>query len=134
MFPTVNNPAVLEFEGDATANIEVLAAPLRGVVMNADHPTVITREHVQQSGLEGPSRLTPIPTELGKDRFASPVVAGDGASPRRVSRGALVEELRERLHVGLVEGLVTTSYGLGVFFCFVHGQVLLGCDRPTSAS
>jgi len=64
VFPTVNT-SVLELENDAAANIQALATPLGGVVMNADHPPVITLEHVQQCGLEGPSRLTPIPAELG---------------------------------------------------------------------
>ena len=40
------------------------------------------------------------------------MVASERASPRRVPRGALVEELGERLHVGRVEGLVTASHGL----------------------
>ena len=43
VLPTVNNPAVLELEDDAAANIQVLAVPLRAVVMNADHAAVITR-------------------------------------------------------------------------------------------
>ena len=41
MLPTVNNPAVLELEDDAAANIQVLAVPLRAVVMNADHAAVV---------------------------------------------------------------------------------------------
>jgi len=68
VFPPVNNPAVLELEDDAAANIQALAVPLRGVVMNADHAAVITLQHLKQSGLEGPSRLTPIPAESGEDR------------------------------------------------------------------
>jgi hypothetical protein len=59
VFPTVNNPAVLELEDDAAANIQLLAAPLRAVVMNADHAAVVTLEQVLQCGLEGPSRLPP---------------------------------------------------------------------------
>ena len=50
MLPAVNNPAVLELEGDAAANIEVLAVPLCAVVMNADHAAVITLGHVHQCG------------------------------------------------------------------------------------
>jgi hypothetical protein len=46
VFPGVNNPAILELEDDAAANIQALALPLRGVVMNADHPAVITLENV----------------------------------------------------------------------------------------
>lgn len=46
VFPTVNNPAVLELKDDAAANIQPLAVPLRGVAMNADHPAVITLEHL----------------------------------------------------------------------------------------
>ena len=36
---------------------------------------------MQQSGLEGTSCLTAIPTELGEDRAAALVVASDWASP-----------------------------------------------------
>ena len=46
VFPTVDNPALLELEDDAAANVQVLAIPLRAVVMNADHPAVITPEQV----------------------------------------------------------------------------------------
>jgi hypothetical protein len=53
VFPTINNPAVLELKDDAAADIQALATPLRGVAMNADHPAVITLEHLQQGGLEG---------------------------------------------------------------------------------
>ena len=125
MLPTINNPAVLKLEGDAAANIQTLATPLGGVAMNADHPAVITLEQVQQCGLEGPSGLTPVPAELGKDRIAALAVATDGASPRRVPRGVVVEELSERLHVGRVEGLVTASHGLCVSLCLVHDVVVL---------
>ena len=59
MLPTVNNPAVLELEDEAAGNIQVLAAPLRAVVMNADHAAIITLEQVLQCGLEGPSRSPP---------------------------------------------------------------------------
>ena len=34
MLPTVNNPAVLELEDDAAVNIQMLAVPLRAVVMD----------------------------------------------------------------------------------------------------
>ncbi len=55
-----------------------------------------------QLGPEGPFRALPIPAELGKDRLAALAVAGEGASPRRVPRGALGQELGEAhkdLHV-----------------------------------
>ena len=68
MLPTVSNPAVLELEDEAAINIQVLAASLPAVVMNADHATVITLEQVLQLGLEGPSRLLPQPAEVGKGR------------------------------------------------------------------
>src|SRR5712671_5805402 len=44
-----------------------------------------------------------------------------GASPRRVPRGALVQELGERLHVGRVEGLVA--------LCGANEVVLEGPER-----
>ena len=44
-------------------NIQVLAVSLRAVVMNANHAAVIIGEHVLQFGLEGLSRLAPIPAE-----------------------------------------------------------------------
>src|SRR3990172_6896288 len=103
VLPTVDNPAVLELEDDAAANIQAIAAPLCAVVMNADHAAVITLEQVLQCGLEGPSRLLPQPAEVGEGRVAALVVASERASPWRVPRGALVEGLGERLHVGRVE-------------------------------
>src|SRR5439155_8602610 len=57
VLPTVNNPAVLELEDDAAVNIQMLAVPLRAVVMNTDHAAVVTLEQVPQRGLEGPARL-----------------------------------------------------------------------------
>jgi hypothetical protein len=37
VLPTVSNPAVLELEDETAFNIQLLAAPLRGVVMNGNH-------------------------------------------------------------------------------------------------
>jgi len=71
VLPTVNNPAVLELEDDAAANIQVLAVPLRAVVMNADHAAVVTLEQVPQCGLEGPSRLPHQAAEVGKGRLVT---------------------------------------------------------------
>ena len=39
--------------------------------MNADHAPFIICKHVKQFGLEGASRLLPIPTKLGEDRIAA---------------------------------------------------------------
>ena len=109
MLATVHNPAVLELEDDAAVNIQALAVSHPTVVMNADHAAVIICKDVPQFGLEGAFRLLPIPGELGKDRVSAHVVASDGASPRRVPRGVLVEELSKCLHVGRVEGMVTAA-------------------------
>ena len=91
MLPAVNNPAVLELEDNAAANIQALAASLRRVLMNADHAPVIICKHVQQFGLECASRLLPKAAEVGKDRIAALVVASEDASAWRVPRGVLVE-------------------------------------------
>jgi hypothetical protein len=133
MLPTVSNPAVLELEDDAAENIEALAVPLPRVALNADHAAVLAFKHVQKIGPEGSTRLPAIPAEQGKDRLAALVVAGDGTAPGRVPRGALVEKLSERLHVGRVEGLVTATDKLGVF---VHGfpptRCYLNCGDGTA--
>jgi hypothetical protein len=70
VLPTVGNPAVLDLEDDAAANVQVLAVPLSAVVINANHAAVITRKQVLQRGLERASRLSPVPAELGKGRLA----------------------------------------------------------------
>jgi hypothetical protein len=41
VLPTVNHPAVLEFENDAVGNIEMLAVSVRGAALDAHH-TVVT--------------------------------------------------------------------------------------------
>src|SRR5207244_1979860 len=107
VLPTVSNPAVLELEDNAVANIQVLAVSLRGAALDADHAVVIIRKQVLQLGLEGPSRLLPQPSEVGKGRLAALVVVGHRAPPRQVPHGALVEALGERLHVARGDGLVS---------------------------
>ena len=114
VLPTVDAPAVLELEDDAAVNIQALAGSRPAVVMHGDHAALVICEHVPQLGPEGSVRSLPIAAELGKDCLAALVVAGEGASPRRVPRGALVEGLSERLHVGGVEGLVRASDECGV--------------------
>src|SRR3990172_1316917 len=127
VLPTASTPAVLELEDDAAVGIQALAYSLPAVVMKADHAPAIICKHVPQFGLEGASRLLPQPAEVGKDRLAALVVASERAPPRRVPRGALVEDLGERLHVGRVEGLVTAADDLGVP---VHISLPMRLHRP----
>jgi len=127
VLPAAKKLAVIEFEDEAAVNFKLLAIALRGVVMNTGEAAVVTNSHGLQHHLEGPSCATPIPAELGTGRITALVVAGDGASPRRMPGGVLVEKVGERLEVALIEGLVTASHGFGVFFCSVNGVALLCC-------
>jgi hypothetical protein len=79
---TASAPELELLEDDAGVNIEALTVSLSAVVMHADHAAVVIFNHVSQFGVEGPSRLAPLPAELGKGRLAPLVVASDGASPR----------------------------------------------------
>src|SRR5207248_5378600 len=74
VLPTVSNPAVLELEDNAVANIQVLAVSLCGAALDADHAVVIICKQLLQLGLEGPSRLLPQQGEVGKGRLAALVV------------------------------------------------------------
>lgn len=56
---------------------------------------------------------------------AAQAVACDGALARRVPGSVLVEELRKRLHVGRVEGLVCAADDLNVFVQGVPPKQLL---------
>jgi hypothetical protein len=130
VLPTVSNPAVLELEDEAVVNIQLLAVPLRGVVMKAYHAAVVTSEQVLQCGLEGSLPSLPHTGRLGQRSPRGPCGRQRGGlAPACATRRSRVEDLGERLHVGRVEGLVTPSHGLGVFFCLVYDVVLLGCDR-----
>src|SRR3989441_9776141 len=71
VLPTVRNPAVLELEDNTVANIQVLAASLRGAALDADHAVVIIRKQVLQLGSECAPRLLPQPAEVGEDRVAA---------------------------------------------------------------
>ena len=59
MLATVSNPAVLELEDDAVADIQVLAVSIRGAALDADHAVVIICKQVLQLGPEGAARLLP---------------------------------------------------------------------------
>jgi hypothetical protein len=118
VLPTVGNPAVLELKDKAAIDIQSFAVSHATVVVDADHATFIIRKHVAEFGLEGASSLPAVATELRKDLLAAHPIAGDGTSSRRMPGGILVEELREGLHVGGVEGLVTAADNLSVL---VHG-------------
>jgi hypothetical protein len=59
VLPTVSNPAVLELEDDAVANIQMLAVSLRAAALDADHAVLVICKHVLQFGLEGAPRLLP---------------------------------------------------------------------------
>ena len=125
MFPSVNNQTALELEDDAAINLQALPVPFGAVVMNTHHHAVIILEHMQQLRLESPARQTPIPAELGEDRLASLVVAGDGALTRRMPRGMLVKQSRECFHVSRVEGRITAPNDFCILFCLVHIIVVL---------
>ena len=57
VLPPVSDPAVLELEDDAVANLQALAVSLRGAAVDADHAAVIICKQLLQLGLESPSRL-----------------------------------------------------------------------------
>src|SRR3989442_13712895 len=57
VLPTVSNPAVLELEDNAVANIQVLAVSLRSAALDADHAVVIICKQALQFGPEGAPRL-----------------------------------------------------------------------------
>ena len=121
---SVNHLVVLELEDDAAINLQVSALPVGAVVMNADHRAVITFGHIEQFGFKRPTSVVPIPSELGEDRRATPVITADRASARRVPRGIFIEELGECLHVGGVKGSVTAPDSFSVFIGLVHVEVL----------
>jgi hypothetical protein len=70
--------------------------------------------------LKVPAVSPPYPPELREHGVAAVVVAGDRTAPRRVPRGALVEQLGEHCHVGRVERLVPSADDLDVLLCLAH--------------
>ena len=68
----VHDPAVLDLEGDAASDVQALAVPLRGLVMNAYHAAILALEQLLQGSLEGPVRLPAVAPELGERRVATP--------------------------------------------------------------
>jgi hypothetical protein len=57
VLPTVNNPAVLEFNDDAVANIQMLAIPVRDAALDADNAVLVIWKRAEQLGPEGAARL-----------------------------------------------------------------------------
>ena len=55
MLPTVSNPAILELEDDAVANLQVVAVSIGGAALDADHAVVIIANQVLQFGPEATS-------------------------------------------------------------------------------
>src|SRR2546423_13619760 len=76
VLPTVSNPAVLELEDNAVANIQVLAVSIRGAALDADDAVVIICKQALQFGPEGAARLLPQLAEVRKGCLAALVVAG----------------------------------------------------------
>ena len=54
VLPAVDDPAILELEDDGVANVQVLAASIRGAALNADHAVVVICEQALEFGPEGP--------------------------------------------------------------------------------
>src|SRR5439155_5983289 len=120
VLPAVGNPAVLELEDDAVADIQVLAVPLRGAALDADHAALVISKQLLQIGLEGAPRLLPQLGEVGKHRVTALIVVSEAAPPRQVPRSALVEEFDERVHVARVERRVTAPHDRDVFIRSHH--------------
>src|SRR5438105_13894939 len=76
VLPTVSHLAVLELEDDAVGDIEMLAVPVRGAALDADHAVITICSHVLQLGPEGPSSLLRQLAEVRQGRAAALVVAG----------------------------------------------------------
>ena len=99
MLPTVNDPAVLEREDDAVANVQMLAISIPGAVLDPDHAVVIISDQALQFGPEGAIGLLAYLAEVGKGRVAALVVLGHRAPARQMPHNVLVEDFGQFLQV-----------------------------------
>src|ERR1700693_3390970 len=70
VLPPVSNPAVLELEDDAVADIQVLAVPVRDAALHADNAVLIICKRAEQFGLEGAACLLRYLAEVRQGRVA----------------------------------------------------------------
>src|SRR6266545_427742 len=75
---TVEEPAVLAFENNASVDIEALARSRSAVVVHCDDVALVVCEHVLQLGTEGSVSPLPVSAELGEDRVAPDGIACEG--------------------------------------------------------
>jgi len=75
---TVEEPAVLAFENNASVDIEALARSRSAVVLHCDDAALVGCEHVLQLGTEGSVSPLPVSAELGEDRVAPDGIACEG--------------------------------------------------------
>ena len=78
MLSAIHNAPVLQLKDDAAAGVQVLSVSLSAVMMDTDHPAVVTPEDGLKRRFEGSVRISHVATKLCEGRVASDMIPGNG--------------------------------------------------------